>query len=58
MTNGVFFGRIARDKKGFLHKTVTAGKQRGFDTAHLVDDEGRPVAYAGDDGVKVNDLSP
>lgn len=66
MSNGIFYGRIApswndltkENKENFLQKIMAAGKERGFTTVHLLNDEGRPVAYANGDKVQVNELSP
>ncbi len=66
MSNGIFFGKIApswnslnlQEKEHFLQKIIAVGKEKGYNTAHLLDDENRPIAYASESVVKVNDLSP
>lgn len=66
LSKSVFFGRTApswknltrEDKERFLQKVAAAGKERGFTTAHLLDEENRPVAYANGDKIQINELSP
>ena len=66
LSNGVFFGRVAsswntltqEQKEQFLQKILIAGKERGFSTIHLLDDQSRPIAFANSEKVQVNEIKP
>lgn len=63
LSNSIFYGRVApswktlsrEEKERFLHKVAAAGKDRNFSTAHLLDENNKPVAFTGNDKIQINE---